>query len=203
MRKVIASTFLSLDGIMQEPGGPDEDTSDGFALGGWTFPFFDEAGGAFMGELFAAPFDLLLGRRTYDIFAAHWPKADESDDDGIAYRFNRATKYVATRTLTTLDWDYSIALRNAVSGVAELKKQDGPDLLIQGSGTLIRDLLGAGLIDRFTVMTFPVLLGEGKRLFGPETGSSSLKLVDSRTTPSGVAINSYEPDGAVKTGSFA
>lgn len=202
MRKVIAGTFLSLDGIMQGPGGPDEDRSGGFALGGWVFPHFDETLGEIMGEMFSQPYDLLLGRRTYDIFAAHWPTAEDGDDAEIARQFNAATKYVATRSLTTLDWQYSIALRNAVSAVTELKKQHGPDLLIQGSGTLIRDLLGAGLIDRLTLLVFPVMLGDGKRLFGPETGSSAMTLIRSRTSPSGVVISTYEPAGPVQTGSF-
>lgn len=202
MRKVIASTFLSLDGIMQAPGGPDEDRSGGFDHGGWIVPYADETTGAVVGELFSRPYELLLGRRTYDIFAAYWPHQEEGGHGDIARQFNATVKYVATHDPAALGWRNSVALSDPVADVARLKRQDGPDLVIQGSGTLIRTLLAAGLIDRFTLLIFPVLLGEGTRLFGPDAGSGALTLVRSQASASGVVINVYEPAGAVKTGSF-
>jgi dihydrofolate reductase len=200
MRKIIAAAFVSLDGVMQAPGGPEEDPTGGFKFGGWTFPYFDEELGGHMGTLFDKPFDLLLGRRTYDIFAAHWPYAG---DDPIAVLFNSVTKYVATRSHDDLAWANSRSLGDdIVTALKDLKQGEGPDLLIQGSGNLIQTLLTHQLIDEFSLLVFPVLLGKGKRLFGGGTMPSAMRLTKSHSFPSGVIRATYEPDGAVKTGSF-
>jgi dihydrofolate reductase len=203
MRKVIAGAFVSLDGVMQAPGGPGEDPTGSFKYGGWTVPHFDETVGQAMGELFSRPFDLLLGRKTYDIFAAHWPNAEGGPDDFLAKQFNKTTKYVATKSSAPLTWQNSIALHDAAADVSRLKQEDGPDLLIQGSSVLIQTLLANGLIDQFNLLVFPVVLGSGKRLFGEGTKSFALKLVSSTSSPSGVTMSTYTPAGEVKTGSFA
>ena len=203
MRKVIAGAFVSLDGVMQAPGGPEEDPTGGFKYGGWTAPYFDEAVGAQMGELFSKPYELLLGRKTYEIFAAHWPYAEGGPDDEIARQFNRITKYVATSSKAPLTWKNSVAIHDPVKDVRRLKEQDGPDLMIQGSANMIQTLLKHGLIDQFNLLIFPVLLGPGKRLFGEGAQGAELKLVSSKTSPSGVTMNSYTPSGPVRTGSFA
>jgi dihydrofolate reductase len=204
MRKIIAATFVSLDGVMQAPGGPEEDPTGGFSFGGWTAGYFDEALGATIGEVFERPFDLLLGRKTYDIFAAHWPYAEDGPDAPIAETFNRITKYVASRTQRTFGWNNSQWLGDdTVASLKKLKAGDGPDLLIQGSSDLIQTLLKQRLIDEFTVLVFPVLLGKGKRLFGEGTVPAGLKLVKSQPYPSGAIVATYRPDGEVKTGSFA
>jgi dihydrofolate reductase len=205
MRKIIASAFVSLDGVMQAPGGPEEDTTGGFKFGGWTAPYFDETLGQVMQETFSKPFDLLLGRKTYEIFAAHWPFQEGGEDDFIAKLFNTATKYVATRSTTTpLTWKTSVAIHDAASGVERLKRESGPDILIQGSSGLIQTLLKNELIDQINLLVFPVLLGTGKRFFGDGTSTkpSALKLERSKTSPSGVTVITYSPTGAVKTGSF-
>ena len=202
MRKVIAATFLSIDGVMQAPGGPEEDTDGGFRFGGWTFHYWDEVMMGVMGESMAKPFDLLLGRRTYDIFAAHWPRVPE--DDPIGQKFNSITKYVATSKPDTLSWKNSEWLgKDAAAGVARLKQQDGPDLLIQGSSQLIQALLKADLIDEYKLWTFPVVLGGGKRMFGEGSLSGGMKLIDSKASTTGVVISTYVRDGGVKQGSFA
>ena len=203
MRKVIAAAFVSLDGVMQAPGGPEEDPTGGFKYGGWTAPYFDETVGAQMGEVFSKPYELLLGRKTYEIFAAHWPYAEGGPDDEIAKQFNRTTKYVATSSTAPLDWKNSVAIHDAAKDVRKLKEQDGPRLLIQGSSNLIQTLLKHGLIDQFNLLIFPVLLGPGKRLFGEGTQGAELKLTGSTSSPSGVTMNSYTPSGPVRTGSFA
>jgi dihydrofolate reductase len=203
MRKVIAGAFVSLDGVMQAPGGPEEDPTGGFKYGGWTAPYFDEAVGAVMGELFSKPYELLLGRKTYEIFAAHWPYAEGGPDDEIAKQFNRITKYVATSSKAPLTWNNSVAIHDVAKDVRKLKEQDGPELLIQGSANLIQTLLKHGLIDQFNLLIFPVLLGPGKRLFGEGTQGAELKLTSSKSSPSGVTMNSYTPSGPVRTGSFA
>ncbi len=203
MRRVIASTFVSLDGVMQAPGGPGEDDSGGFVHGGWTVPHFDEAVGAAMGEVLSRPFALLLGRKTYDIFAAHWPRADNGPDAEIARLFNSATKYVATRSTVPLAWRNSVPVRDAAAEVPQLKQEDGPDLLIQGSSDLIQTLHANGLIDEFKLLVFPVVLGSGKRFFGATAEASALELIGSKTSSSGVTISTYRPAGAVRTGSFA
>jgi dihydrofolate reductase len=202
MRRIIASTFVSLDGVMQAPGGPEEDPTGGFSLGGWTFPYFDAALGRAMGEILSRPFDLLLGRKTYDIFAAHWPFVTDLDDP-IAGLFNQVTKYVASRTLKTLSWQNSRLLGDDVAAsLKTLKTEDGPDLLVQGSSGLMQTLWKNGLVDEFTVLTFPVVLGKGKRLFGDGATPAALKLITIKPYPSGVTVAKYQIDGAVRNGSF-
>jgi len=204
MRKIVTAAFVSLDGVMQAPGGPSEDPSGGFRYGGWTVPHFDDVVGATMGELFSQPYALLLGRRTYDIFAAHWPRIPETAPDGaIAKQFNAATKYVATHRPESLTWQNSQPLgADLVGHLRELKTQDGPRLLTQGSSDLIQTLLRHDLIDELRVLVFPVTLGAGKRLFGAGTPAGAFKLAGSRVSPSGVIIASYARAGDVKTGSF-
>lgn len=200
MRKVIGAAFVSLDGVMQAPGGPEEDTSGGFALGGWLFHYFDEAGGRRIDALFSEPFALLLGRRTYDIFAGYWPFV-EGEDKGLGARFDRAAKYVVTRGEQPLSWQNSHRL-GGLDDLAAVKRGEGPDLIVQGSSTLYPQLLAAGLIDRLILMTFPVVLGGGKRLFGDGTPPRSMRMVEHEVTPRGVVIAAYEPDGAVEPGRF-
>ncbi|MBB3590452.1 dihydrofolate reductase [Rhizobium sp. BK529] len=201
MRKIIASTFVSLDGVMQAPGGPHEDPVNGFRFGGWVFHYWDEATGAVINELFAKPFALLLGRRTYDIFAAYWPY----QNDDIAKAFNPATKYVATHRPDSLTWQNSHALGpDIVASLKKIKQENGPDLLIQGSGDLIQTLLANDLIDEMTVLTFPLLLGKGKRLFADGSAMPrALHLTRSLISSKGVIVATYERNGEVPTGSFA
>ena len=201
MRKVLVQTFVSLDGVMQAPGGPDEDRSGDFEFGGWTFPFWDdELGAAEMGKLLAGGFDLLLGRKTYDIFSAYWPQKD----DEVGRVFNPARKYVVSRTLEGADWNNSVILRDAGRDVAALKRQDRPDLWVVGSGALIQSLLEHDLVDELQVWTFPVLLGKGKRLFGSGTQPMGLRLAEPATVSrTGVVIATYERAGEVRVGSFA
>ena len=202
MRRIIVATFTSLDGVMQAPGGPQEDPSGGFAFGGWTAPHFDEALGASMGEIFGRPFDLLLGRKTYDIFAAHWPYITDPNDP-IAGLFNRITKHVASRSNPKLAWQNSRWLGNdTVAALRLLKGEDGPDLLVQGSSELLQTLWQHDLVDEFSVLIFPLVLGKGKRLFGSGVTPAGLKLVKSKSYPTGVIVANYVPDGPVKTGSF-
>ncbi len=202
MREIIVATFTSLDGVMQAPGGPQEDPTGSFAFGGWTFPRFDQALGAAMGEIFGRPFDLLLGRKTFDIFAAHWPYVTDPNDP-IAGLFNRVTKYVASRADPKLAWQNSQWLgEDTVAALKRLKGEDGPDLLVQGSSELLQTLWMNGLVDEFSVLIFPVVLGSGKRLFGNGTTPGGLRLVKSRSYPTGVIVANYRLDGAVKTGSF-
>jgi len=203
MRKVIATAFVSLDGVMQAPGGPEEDPTGGFKYGGWTAPYFDEVLGQAMGQAFSKPFDLLLGRKTYEIFAAHWPYAEGGEDDFIAKLFNKTRKYVATHSSAPLTWNNSAAIHNPVVDVAQLKQQDGPDLLTQGSSVLIQTLLKHDLIDQINLLVFPVVLGSGKRFFGEGAKPVALRLESSKSSPSGVTLNTYTPAGAVKPGSFA
>ena len=202
MRRIVVSAFTSLDGIMQAPGGPQEDPTGGFTFGGWTFPHFDPALGGAMGEIFGRPFDLLLGRKTYDIFAAYWPYVADPNDP-IAGLFNKVTKYVASRSSLTLAWQNSRLLgQDAVAALKQLKSADGPDLLVQGSSDFLQTLWQHDLVDELTVLTFPLLLGKGKRLFGDGAAPAGLKLVKSKSYPTGVIVATYQPDGAVKTGSF-
>ena len=202
MRKLIASTFVSLDGIMQAPGGPEEDPTGGFALGGWSFGYFDESV-----DISAAGFDgkdreLLLGRRTYQIFEAYWPYQPE--DDPIAKTLNAARKYVASRTLTTLHWNNSNLLHgDVVSAIMAIKAQPGPDLQVIGSGNLIQTLQAASLIDEYNVWTFPIVLGRGKRLFSETAKPSALRLVRSQVSNTGVVMSTYVPSGDIQPGSFA
>lgn len=202
MRKIIVATFMSLDGVMQAPGGPQEDPTGGFPFGGWIVPHFDEALGASLGEIFGRPFDLLLGRKTYDIFAAHWPYITDPNNQ-IATVFNRVTKYVASRSKPKLSWQNSRLLgEDVVASLKKLKGEDGPDLLVQGSSDLLQTLWKYGLIDEFSVMIFPVVLGKGKRLFGSGATPAGLKLVKSQSFPTGAILANYKPDGAVRTGDF-
>jgi dihydrofolate reductase len=201
MRKLIVSTFLTLDGVMQAPGGPEEDESDGFALGGWSVNYWDEQMGQVMGEAMSTPFDLLLGRKTYDIFAAYWPHA--TDQPG-AKPLNDATKYVVSRNRPTLEWSESVLIEgDAAEDIAALKKEDGPELQVHGSGNLIQTLLRHNLVDQYNLWVFPLVIGSGKRLFSDGTVPSALKLVDSTVSSTGVVIGTYEPAGEIVTGSFA
>jgi dihydrofolate reductase len=202
MRKIIAATFMSLDGVMQAPGGPEEDPTGGFTFGGWTAPYFDEALGASLGEIFGRPFDLLLGRKTYDIFAAHWPYVSDPNDP-IAVTFNRITKYVASHGNPELGWQNSQLLgKDVVAALKQLKGADGADLLVQGSSDLLQTLWRNRLVDEFSVLTFPVVLGKGKRLFGDSAAPVALKLMKSKAYPTGVIVTNYAPAGEVKTGDF-
>lgn len=201
MRRIIGATFVSLDGVMQAPGGPTEDPTGGFDKGGWLAPFFDEATGDAIDKLFQEPFDLLLGRRTYDIFAAYWPYA-EGESKPMGELFDRVGKYVLTHSDARLEWQNSHRVEN-LAALGEIKRIDGPDLVIQGSSTLYPQLLAAGLIDRLTVMTFPLVLGRGKRLFGEGTPARTMKMVDHQVSANGNIVATYEPQGDVQTGSFA
>jgi dihydrofolate reductase len=202
MRRLIVSTFVSLDGVMQAPGGPEEDPTGGFALGGWTFNYWDEAMDISASGFDARDRELLLGRRTYEIFEAYWPYQPE--DDPIARTLNAAKKHVVSRTLKTPQWNNSTLLQGDVAtAVIALKAQPGPDLQIIGSGNLIQTLHAASLIDEYNVWTFPVVLGRGKRLFGESAKPCALRLVRSRVSTTGVVMSSYVPAGDVRPGSFA
>lgn len=200
MRRVVAAAFVSLDGVMQAPGLPTEDPTGGFRFGGWTAPHADSATSEWVMGLFEAPFELLLGRRTYEIFAAYWPFMPAAHP--IAARFNAAKKYVATRAGAPLTWANSVLLTDAVADVAALKQGDGPPLLTQGSGDMLKSLIAAGLIDEYRVITYPVILGRGKRLFGTEGAPTGLRLTRSAVSSTGVTLSVYEPAGPVPTGSF-
>ncbi len=197
MRKIIGGVFQSLDGVMQAPGRPEEDRAGGFDLGGWTGAFTDETTrAAVVGLLLGAPYDLLLGRKTYEIFAAYWPYAPEGNP--IAARFNAAAKYVLTHGAGAFDWHNSHRLPG-IAAVKELKTTAGPDLLIQGSTTLYPQLLGAGLIDELLIQTFPIVLGRGKRLFGASTPLLGMRLVRSVVSTTGVVIATYAPADQLPT----
>jgi len=201
MRKLTGAVFQSLDGVMQAPGGPDEDPTSGFRFGGWSFHYWDESLEKPFGEVIEADYDLLLGKRTYDIFAAFWPNNQETE---IGAKFQRINKYVLTHSDEPLGWEHSEKLSgDTAEAVAELKRTEGRDLLIQGSSTLYPPLLSAELIDRLVLMTFPVVLGKGKSIFSESQKPHGLKLVESFTSSSGVVTTIYEPAGAVKTGTFA
>ncbi len=196
MRKIIVLTFLSLDGIMQAPGGPTEDPSGDFKLGGWTVPYFDEFLGKEMGEQMIEPFDLLLGRKTFEIFAAYWP---EHNDEGAG--INNATKYVVSNTLSSHTWEKSVFLKT-VDEIKKLKEGDGPDLQVHGSSDLIQTLLKNDLVDELWLKIFPVTIGAGKRLFGEGTIPAAFTLEKCEASPSGVIVANYKRAGEVKTGSF-
>lgn len=200
MRKLTGAVFVSLDGVMQAPGGPEEDPTGGFRLGGWVAPYWAEDMGPFE-KLIMGDYDLLLGKRTYDIFAAYWPY---HQDDPIGALFERINKYVLTHSDRPLEWQNSSKLSGdtATSAVAELKRSEGRNLLIQGSSTLYSPLLSAGLIDRLVLLTFPVVLGQGKRIFDGSQAPGAMKLVDHFVSSKGVVIASYEPTGGVPTGGF-
>jgi dihydrofolate reductase len=199
MRQIVVLTFMTLDGVMQAPGGPEEDTSGGFTLGGWTVPYFDEALGQVMGEQMAPPFDLLLGRKTYDIFAAYWP---QHEVEGAA--LNKATKYVVSHQARDLEWGPSHLITGDVAAeIQKVKDQDGPMLQVHGSSELIQTLLKNDLVDELWLKIYPVTLGVGKRLFGDGAVPATFTLEESKTTPQGVIVASYKRAGKLKTGSFA
>jgi dihydrofolate reductase len=201
MRKLIVQTFLTLDGVMQAPGGPGEDDSGGFAHGGWSVNYWDEQMGEVMGEATGKPFAMVLGRRTYDIMAAHWPHASEEEG---AKTFNEATKYVASRSPLTPEWANSVRIEgDAAEGIAALKREDGPELQVHGSGNLIQTLLRHDLVDEFRLWVFPLVIGSGKRLFAEGTIPSGLRLVDSKVSTTGVVMGTWESAGEIVTGSFA
>lgn len=198
MRKIIVLTFVTLDGVMQAPGGPEEDSSGDFKYGGWTVPHFDEMGGQIMEEQMGHPFDLLLGRKTFEIFASYWPHHPE---EGAA--INNARKYVASNTLTRHEWQNTTFLNgNVVDEIRKLKQQEGPELQVHGSANFIQTLLAHDLVDEFWIKIFPVTLGAGKRLFGEGTRPAAFQLVESKVTPSGVITAKFQRAGEVKTGSF-
>jgi dihydrofolate reductase len=199
MRKIIVLTFVTIDGVMQAPGGPEEDTSGGFTYGGWTVPYFDEFLGEVMGEQMGRPFDLLLGRKTFEVFASYWP---HHEDEGAG--INAATKYVASHTLTAHDWQKTVFLNDdVVNKIKALKAGDGPDLQVHGSGDFIQTLLQHDLVDELWLKIFPIVLGTGKRLFAGGTIPAAFTLTGSQVSPAGVIIASYERAGDVQTGSFA
>ncbi len=201
MRKLVVLTFVTLDGVMQAPGGPKEDTSGGFKYGGWVAGYADEMLGKVMGEQMSERFDLLLGRKTYEIFASYWPDAKQDLD--IAEKFNRCTKYVASRTLKKLDWKNSVLLKGDVAKeVRKLKDSDGPALQVHGSGNLVQTLLKNDLVDELRLKIFPITLGKGKKLFAEGAIPAGFRLIESKVTPSGVIVATYQRDGDVKTGSM-
>ena len=204
MRKLIVAAMISLDGVMQAPGGPEEDTSGGFAYGGWVWPYADEDEDV-MGGAFKRPFELVLGRRTYDIFASYWPRVPEgAPHQAIADAFNATIKHVATHHPATLAWQNSRALGpDITAAVRELKRVDGPDLLTQGSSDLVHQLMATDLVDELRLLVYPVLLGRGKRLFDDHAQASTFRLEESKTSPGGVLITRYVREGEVRTGSFA
>ncbi len=207
MRPLTLNMFLTLDGVMQAPGGPEEDRSHGFAYGGWSVHYWDDVMGQQMGAYMGKPFDLLLGRKTYQIFAAHWPRVTEEQSPGdfeAAKALNNARKYVASKTLDRVDWQNSTLLQGDVAeAVAKLKQQSGPEIQVHGSGHLLQTLMQHNLVDRYQLMIFPLVVGKGKRLFADGTVPAGLKLVDSKTATTGVVIATYEPGGEIRTGSFA
>jgi dihydrofolate reductase len=200
MRKLIVSTFLTLDGVMQAPGGPGEDDEGAFKYGGWSVNYWDELMGQEMGEATSKPFAMVLGRKTYDIMAAHWPHASEEEGGPI---FNQATKYVASRGRPTLEWSNSVLIEgDAADGLAALKQEDGPELQVHGSSNLIQSLLRHNLVDEYRLWIFPVVIGSGKRLFSDGAIPAGLRLVDSKVSTTGVVIGTYEPAGEIAIGSF-
>jgi dihydrofolate reductase len=204
MRKLIVAEQISLDGVIQSPGGPEEDPSGDFRLGGWIAPYTDDVIGQALQKLHSEPFELLLGRRTYDIFAAYWPSvAAESGRHAIADRFNSVPKHVATHRSNSLGWQNSRALPGGLpDAIRGLKNQDDANLLTWGSGDMVHQLLAAGLVDELFFLIYPVVLGRGKRLFGDDARSSAFTLAHSTSTSGGVLINRYVRSGEVRTGSF-
>lgn len=200
MRQLIVCTFLTLDGVMQAPGAPEEDQEGGFAFGGWQASYLDDVTNSAIAAFMDKPFDLLLGRKTYDIFAGYWPN---HVDGTIGRKFSEATKYVASRGNPTLLWERSMLLEGDVArSVGQLKAQDGPELQVYGSGDLVRTLRAHGLIDRYFLWIHPLIVGSGKRLFPEGTAPGALRLVDSQVSSTGVIMGSYEPAGEVVTGTI-
>lgn len=201
MRTVKIFEHISLDGVIQAPGGPGEDGDGGFKFGGWAVPLDDPAVGGAIVEAHSEPFDLLLGRRTYDIWSAYWPKASGNP---FVETFNAATKFVATHRPESLEWGPAQSLGpDIVAGVQRLKREPGPDLILWGSSTLVPVLLGHGLVDEVLLLTYPVLLGSGKRFFSGGVEPRELALISTKAAASGVLMNTYRPVGALRTGSFA
>jgi len=200
MRELLVQTFLTLDGVMQAPGGPDEDDSDGFAYGGWSVTYWDEDLDEAMDEVVSQPFAMVLGRHTYDIMATFWPHASEEEGATV---FNEATKYVASRSRPTLAWSNSLLIEgDAAEGLAALKAEDGPELQVHGSGNLAQTLIRHNLVDRYRLWIFPLVIGSGKRLFGEGTIPSGLELIEGRTSTSGVFMGTYRSAGEIVTGTF-
>ena len=196
MRKITVITQVTLDGVMQGPGGPEEDPSNGFTHGGWAMPFMDDDSGQAIGEILAGEFDLLLGRRTYEIWASYWP---QHGDNPIGKAFNRATKYVVSRRLDSLAWKNSARIGGDVVGqLRQLKGSEGPALHVWGSGELLQTLFAADLVDEHRLWVFPLVLGQGKRLFGNAVPARSLDLVETRRTPHGVLLNTYRSAGPIR-----
>ncbi len=203
MRKIIVLSFITLDGVMQAPGGPEEDTSGGFKYGGWTFPYFDEFLGKVMNEQMSRPFDLLLGRKTYDIFAGYWPHHN-NENDSVASGINKAKKFVVSHSPLKSNWSGSVLLQGDIfKAIIKIKEQVGPELQVHGSGNLIQTLLKHDLVDELWLKIFPVTLKKGKRLFAEGTIPAGFKLSDSKVSPGGVIIANYERAGDIKTGSFS
>jgi dihydrofolate reductase len=200
IRKIIVLSFITLDGVMQAPGGPEEDTSGNFRHGGWSAGYWDDFMGKVMTEQMENPYDLLLGRKTYEIFAAYWPNAkDAPGADGL----NKAKKYVVSTTLRKLDWNNSVLVTgNIPEEIKKLKERNGPELQVHGSSNLIQTLLKHDLVDEFRLKIFPVSIGDGKRLFGEGTIPASFKLLESKTSTTGVIIATYGRNGDIKTGSM-
>jgi dihydrofolate reductase len=200
MRKLIVQTFLTLDGVMQAPGGPDEDDSGGFAHGGWSVNYWNEQADEVMSEATSKPFAMVLGRRTYDIMAAYWPHAPEEAGGRV---FNDATKYVASRSRPMLEWSNSVLIEgDPAEGLAALKEQNGPELVVYGSGNLIQTLLSHDIVDEFRLWICPLVIGSGKRLFAEGTIPAGLELVDSKTSSTGVVMGTYRSAGEIVTGTF-
>ena len=196
MRKIIVLEFLTLDGVMQAPGGPKEDKSGGFKYGGWTAPYFDEVSGKEMGKQMKGKYDLLLGHKTYDIFAGYWPQHTEGWP-----QVNKIAKYVVSKTLKKPTWENTVVVKD-IKELKKFKKKNGPDLQVYGSGNLIQTLLKNDLVDELWLKIFPITLGSGKRLFKDGAIPAAFKLIESKTSPSGVIFASYKRAGKVKTGSF-
>jgi dihydrofolate reductase len=200
MRKLNVLTFVTLDGIMQAPGGPEEDEEGQFAQGGWSVGYWDKVMDGVMTEQMGHPFDLVLGRKTYDIFAGYWPASTEPG----AAELNRAKKYVASRTMKNLTWENSVLLTGDIAAeIKKIKNQTGPELQVHGSSNLIQTLLKNDLVDEFWLKIFPVTIGAGKRLFGSGTFPASFKLIETKSSPNGVIVATYGRDGKIKIGSFA
>ena len=201
MRKIIITTFVTLDGVMQAPGGPEEDPTGDFKYGGWSFHYWDDSMGKVMDEFISKPFELLLGRKTYDIFAAHWPHVK---NEPIADKFNSTKKYVVSNSLEKTNWNNSFIVNdNVIEKIKDLKKENGPELQVHGSSNFIQTLIKNNLVDEYHVWTFPITVGNGKRLFGDGTIPINLKLIKSKTSSTGVIMSVYEPAGEIKIGSFA
>jgi dihydrofolate reductase len=204
MRRIIVGAMVSLDGVMQAPGGPTEDPTKGFQFGGWVMPHFDQEFGEELDRVFKEKFDLLLGRKTYEIFAAYWPYYDEAaSDGGIARLFNGIKKYVVSRSgEVDTSWAGSVLLRD-IADVKRLKQEDGPDLVTQGSTALVHALLANDLVDAMSIFTVPVVLGGGKKLFADGSAPHSFKLTGSRVSPNGLIVGHYEREGGIRIGDTA